>query len=150
MSVQCIAHREALAVLDAIKCFPCLPYIDKLANKVYSWISGSSVRHTGFQSLLKEMHLQVLEVLNIHEVRWLARGNVMERLTQLMPAILSFWKDNAKSWYEKLRVYTVLFCIYMLADVVRDLNALNTHFQKENVDIPSISAEIEVTIASLK
>ncbi|MCO5558880.1 hypothetical protein L7F22_012470, partial [Adiantum nelumboides] len=97
MSVHCIAHREALAVLDAVKCFPCLPYIDKIANKVYSWISGSSVRHSCFQSLLKEMHLQVLEVLSIHDVRWIARGNVMERLTQLMPAILSFWKDNAKS-----------------------------------------------------
>ncbi|MCO5587233.1 hypothetical protein L7F22_041180 [Adiantum nelumboides] len=150
MSVHCIAHREALAVLDAVKCFPCLPYIDKIANKVYSWISGSSVRHSCFQSLLKEMHLQVLEVLSIHDVRWIARGNVMERLTQLMPAILSFWKDNAKSWYEKLRVYKVLFCIYMMADVLKDLNVLNTHFQKENVDIPSISAEIEVTIASLK
>ncbi|MCO5577985.1 hypothetical protein L7F22_031823 [Adiantum nelumboides] len=104
----------------------------------------------GFQSLLKEMHLQVLEVLNIHEVRWLARDNVMERLMQLMPAILSFWKDNAKGWYDKLWVYKVLFCIYMLANLLRDLNALNTHFQKENVDIPSISAEIEVTVASLK
>ncbi|KAI5061842.1 hypothetical protein GOP47_0022381 [Adiantum capillus-veneris] len=28
MSVHCIAHRGALAALDAIKCFPCLPYID--------------------------------------------------------------------------------------------------------------------------
>ncbi|MCO5570936.1 hypothetical protein L7F22_024666 [Adiantum nelumboides] len=82
-----------------------------------------NVRHADFQSLLKEMHLQVLEVLSIHDVRWLARGNVMERLTQLMPAILSFWKDKAKIWYEKLR---------------------------ENVDIPSISAEIEVALVSLK
>ncbi|MCO5579189.1 hypothetical protein L7F22_033042 [Adiantum nelumboides] len=150
MSVHCIAHREALVVLDTVKCFPCFPYIDKNANKVYSWISGSSVRHTGFQSLLKEMHLQVLEVLNIHEVQWLARGNVMERLMQLMPAILSFWKDKAKGWYDKLWVYKVLFCIYMLADVLRDLNVLNTHFQKENVDIPSISVEIKVIVASLK
>ncbi|MCO5546981.1 hypothetical protein L7F22_000421 [Adiantum nelumboides] len=38
----------------------------------------------------------------------------------------------------------------MLADVLRDLNVLNTHFQKENVDIPSISAEIEVALTSLK
>ncbi|MCO5583405.1 hypothetical protein L7F22_037316 [Adiantum nelumboides] len=38
----------------------------------------------------------------------------------------------------------------MLADVLRDLNVLNTHFQKENVDIPSISVEIEVAFASLK
>ncbi|MCO5586611.1 hypothetical protein L7F22_040552 [Adiantum nelumboides] len=112
------------------------------------WIN--IVRHTGFQSLLKEIHLQVLEVLNIQEGGWLARGNVMERLTQLMPAILNFWKDKAKGWYDKLWVYKVLFCVYMLANVLRDLNVLNTHFQKENVDIPSISVEIEVIVASLK
>ncbi|MCO5573711.1 hypothetical protein L7F22_027485 [Adiantum nelumboides] len=150
VSTHCIAHREALAILDATKCFPCLSYIDKVANKIYSWIHGSSLRHTGFQNLLNEMNLQVLEVLQIHDVRWLSRGNVMERLVVLMPAILTYWKEGAPAWYKKLRIYKVLFVIHLLADVLHDLNVLNKHFQEDNVDIASISAFIEVTLSSLR
>ncbi|MCO5567614.1 hypothetical protein L7F22_021308 [Adiantum nelumboides] len=150
VSTHCIAHREALAILDATKCFPCLSYIDKVANKIYSWIHGSSLRHTGFQNLLNEMNLQVLEVLQIHDVRWLSRGNVMERLVVLMPAILTYWKEGAPAWYKKLRIYKVLFVIHLLADVLHDLNVLNKHFQEDNVDIASISAYIEVTLSSLR
>ncbi|KAH7294328.1 hypothetical protein KP509_28G067100 [Ceratopteris richardii] len=73
ISVHCVAHREALAIIDACKSFPCLSYIDKIANKIYSWISASTVRHTDFQKLLEEMNIQILEVLQICDVRWLAR-----------------------------------------------------------------------------
>ncbi|MCO5584848.1 hypothetical protein L7F22_038780 [Adiantum nelumboides] len=81
ISVHCVAHREALAVSDACKCIFYLSYVDTIANRVYSWISGSSVRHKDFQKLLHEMNIEVLEVLQIHNVKWLARGNVMQRLT---------------------------------------------------------------------
>ncbi|MCO5578402.1 hypothetical protein L7F22_032243 [Adiantum nelumboides] len=150
ISVHCVAHREALAVLDACKSMPCLMYINKIANKVYSWISASSVRHTEFQNLLEEMNIQVLEVLQIHDVRWLARGNVMKRLTKLMPGILSFWKTGARAWYDKLRIYKVLFSIYMLADILHDMDMLNKVFQKETADVTSFSTSIEVTLSSLR
>ncbi|MCO5592298.1 hypothetical protein L7F22_046298 [Adiantum nelumboides] len=150
ISVHCVAHREALAVLDACKSLPCLSYIDKIANKIYSWISASSVRHLEFQKLLHEMDIQVLEVLQIHDVRWLARGSVMQRPTKLMPGILSFWKTGARAWYDKLRIYKVLFSIYMLADILHDLNILNKLFQKETADVTSFSTSIEVTLSSLR
>ncbi|MCO5591377.1 hypothetical protein L7F22_045360 [Adiantum nelumboides] len=150
ISTHCIAHREALAILDATKCFPCLSYIDKIANKVYSWIHSSSLRHSGFQHLLKEMNVHVLEVLQIHDIRWLSRGKVMERLVALMPAILTFWKEGAPAWYKKLCIYKLLFIIHLLADVLYDLNVLSKHFQEEEVDIACISAYIEVTMSSLR
>ncbi|MCO5607505.1 hypothetical protein L7F22_061701 [Adiantum nelumboides] len=85
-----IAHREALSAMDACKVVPCLSHVDNIAKKVYSWISGSSVRHTEFQKLLYEMDINVLEVLKVHEVKWLARGRFMEQMTNLMPSILSY------------------------------------------------------------
>ncbi|MCO5569033.1 hypothetical protein L7F22_022739 [Adiantum nelumboides] len=150
ISTHYIAHREALAILDATKCFPCLSYIDKIANKVYSWIHSSSLRHSGFQHLLKEMNVHVLEVLQIHDIRWLSCGKVMERLVALMPAILTFWNEGAPAWYKKLCIYKVLFIIHLLADVLYDLNVLSKHFQEEEVDIACISAYIEVTMSSLR
>ncbi|KAH7331895.1 hypothetical protein KP509_20G056100 [Ceratopteris richardii] len=137
ISTHCIAHTESLALLDACKNFPCFSYIDKIANRVYSWTHGSSVRHRNFQKLLEEMNLQALEVLQIHDVRWLSRGKVMERLVVLMPTILTFWKIDATCWYEKLRIFKVLFLIHFIAHVLHELNELNCHFQEENVDMCS-------------
>ncbi|KAH7285942.1 hypothetical protein KP509_33G052100 [Ceratopteris richardii] len=150
ISVHCVAHREALAIIDACKSFPCLSYIDKIANKIYSWISASTVRHTDFQKLLEEMNIQILEVLQICDVRWLARGNIMVRLIKLLPAILTFWQENAHAWYEKLRVFNLLFAIHMLADVLYELDGLNKIFQKENIDVTSFSTSIEVALQALK
>ncbi|MCO5595521.1 hypothetical protein L7F22_049566 [Adiantum nelumboides] len=113
ISTHCIAHMEALAVLDATKCFPCLSYINKIANNIYSWIHSSSLRHSGFQHLLKEMNVHVLEVLQIHDIRWLSHGKVMERLVTLMPAILTFERRE------------LLLFIHLLANVLYDLNVLN-------------------------
>ncbi|KAH7332329.1 hypothetical protein KP509_20G082300 [Ceratopteris richardii] len=150
IDVHCVAHREALAIVDACKGFPCLSYVDKIANKVYSWINASNVRHLDFQKLLQEMNLQVLEVLQIHDVRWLTRGNVMVRLVKLLPAILTFWKCQAPMWYEKLCIFKVLFCIHLLADVLLELDGLNKIFQKESIDITSFSTSIEVCLNTLR
>ena len=73
----------------------------------------------------------------------------MERLTLLMPAILSFWKEGAPAWYDKLRIYKVLFVIHMLADVLQEVNNLSKHFQEDDVDIASLSTNIEATLTSL-
>ncbi|KAH7426364.1 hypothetical protein KP509_11G098700 [Ceratopteris richardii] len=148
--VHCVAHREALVIVDACKGFPCLSYVEKIANKVYSWINASNVRHSDFQKLLQEMNLQVLVVLKIHDVRWLARGNVTVHLVKLLPAILTFWKSQAPMWYEKLCIFKVLFCIHLLADVLLELDGLTKIFQKESTDISSFSTSIEVCLNSLK
>ncbi|MCO5563835.1 hypothetical protein L7F22_017484 [Adiantum nelumboides] len=84
ISVHCVAHREALAVLDACK------------------------------------------------------------------SILSFWKTGARAWYDKLRMYKVLFSIYMLPDILHDMDMLNKVFQNETADVTSFSTSIEVTLSSLR
>ena len=54
----------------------------------------------------------------------------MKRLAKLMLAILSFWKENARDWYEKSRIYR--------------------EFQRETIDISSFTAFVEEAILSLK
>ncbi|KAH7414777.1 hypothetical protein KP509_14G010700 [Ceratopteris richardii] len=126
-----LVSKLTLALVDACKCFPYLSYVDKIANKVYSWINASNVRHLDFQ-------------------KWLARGNVMVRLVKLLPAILTFWKCQVPMWYEKLCIFKVLFCIHLLTDVLLELDRLNRIFQKESIDITSFSTSIEVCLNSLK
>ena len=43
--IHCVAHREALAITDASNYFLEFIYIDKLDNKVYSWLGKSAKRY---------------------------------------------------------------------------------------------------------
>ena len=52
LCIHCIAHREALAIIDASNYFPEFNYIDKLANKIYSWLGKSTKRYRELKSLL--------------------------------------------------------------------------------------------------
>eukprot|EP01018_Ginkgo_biloba_P019168 Gb_04154 [translate_table: standard] len=49
--IHYITHREALAASDASKKIPELMYIEKLANKVYSWVENSTKRNNELHSL---------------------------------------------------------------------------------------------------
>ena len=151
VGVHCIAHREALAAADASKRIPELLFVEKLANKVYSWAQNSSKRNSQLISLQEVMQLETLHVIQIHGVRWLSRGQVIERLVVLMPPILTLWKNERNdSWYDKARIFSVQFCLHMLADIMCELNKLNKKFQEEYVDVTSLGAAIDVTINTLK
>jgi hypothetical protein len=84
LDIHCIAHREALTTNDASSHFLELQYIDKFANKVYSWLGKSTKRHGELKELMESFQITKLEVLQIHHIRWLSRGKVMERLVKLM------------------------------------------------------------------
>ena len=58
-------------------------------------------------------------------------------------------KDNDQQLYNDLRIFKVIFCIYLLADVLHELNILNKIFQIENVDLSQLGAQIELTTCSL-
>ena len=47
-------------------------------------------------------------------------------------------KDNDQQLYNDLRIFKVVFCIYLLADVLHELNILNKIFQIENVDLSQL------------
>lgn len=54
-----------------------------------------------------------------------------------------------ESCYDKARIYLVIFCLHMLADIMLILNKLNIKFQEEYVDATSLGASIDITINTL-
>ena len=87
LCIHCVAHREALAIADASNYFPEFNYIDKLANKVYSWLGKSAKRHGELKGLMDLFQIDRLQVLQIHQIRWLSMGQVMNRLVKIMPTL---------------------------------------------------------------
>ncbi|KAH7442329.1 hypothetical protein KP509_03G082600 [Ceratopteris richardii] len=150
IAIHCIAHREVLAKADASKGFADLLNLEKLANKIYSWINNSSKRNKELMELLELMELDANRVLQVHSIRWLSRGQVMIRLVSLMPAILTLWKkDKMQDWYMKGCNFVTLFCLHLLADVLKVVNALNQKLQEDIIDLTSIGTAIDITIRQL-
>ncbi|XP_024535893.1 uncharacterized protein LOC9637723 [Selaginella moellendorffii] len=103
IGVHCVAHREALAAKDGFTTNqPIFDAIDKLAQKIKSWLGKSSLRHKELKELLQSYCLKELKMLAMHDVRWLSRGEVMQWLVIAMPALLDQWKIADKTQYSSL------------------------------------------------
>ena len=59
------------------------------------------------------------------------------------------WRDCDQQLYNDLRIFKVVFGIYLLADVLQELNVLSKNFQTENVDLSQLGAQIELTTRPL-
>jgi hypothetical protein len=86
--------REALAAADASKDLSELLVLDRFASKVYEWMGRSTIRRKELKKLLEEFDRDSHMPLRFHSVRWLSRGEVMERFLHAMPAILEAFKDE--------------------------------------------------------
>ncbi|KAH7421532.1 hypothetical protein KP509_13G062500 [Ceratopteris richardii] len=151
MGVHCIAHRQALAAKDGFATHPNIfAFVDKVANKVYSWLGKSSKRHEELWKIMHEYDMLDTRALQIHSVRWLSRGQVMERLVNIMSAILHQWEHSEKKWYKSITIFAVQFMIHFLVDVLNELNKLNMEFQWHDMDVTIISALLDLTIEKLK
>lgn len=151
VSIHCIAYREPLVASNASKRIPELLFVNKLTNKVYSCVQNSTKRNSQLIALQELVQLETLLALQIHGVRWLSRGKVIEKLVVFMPPILTLWKNERKdSWYDKARIFSVQFCLHMVANIMCELNKLNKNFQEEHVNVISLGAAIDLTINTFK
>ena len=66
VGIHFIAHREDLVALDASKRIPELLFVEKLANKVYSWVQTSTKRNSELITLQELMQLETLNAFQIH------------------------------------------------------------------------------------
>jgi hypothetical protein len=58
-------------------------------------------------------------------------------------------RDCDQQLYNDLRIFKVVFYIYLLVDVLQELNVLSKKIQTENVDLNQLGAQIELTTRSL-
>ncbi|MCO5547301.1 hypothetical protein L7F22_000749, partial [Adiantum nelumboides] len=73
----------------------------------------------------------------------------MERFVNIMPAVLEQWQRHEKKWYGYATLFVVQFMIHFLADVLVELNKLNVEFQRQEMDVITIGALIDLTFEKL-
>ena len=97
------------------------------------------------------MRLETLHALQFHGVNWLSKEQAIEMILVLIHHILTLWKNEKNvSWYDKTKIFSLQIYLYMLADIIHELNKLNNKFRKNYDDIISLEAAIDVSINTLK
>ncbi|KAI5062885.1 hypothetical protein GOP47_0021432 [Adiantum capillus-veneris] len=153
ISFHYIAHRQALVAGDAFKTNKEFKYVDKLARKVYEWTSRSAKRHAFLGEAVRAFGIGrrgKLRVLKMHDVRWLSKGQVMVSIVRIMPALLTVLKSEDATLYGYLTNYKVQCLFHFFADVLGELNVLNSNFQEEHPDIASIGGHIKSVTENLR
>ncbi|MCO5584369.1 hypothetical protein L7F22_038295 [Adiantum nelumboides] len=112
---------------QAVGFSPEFMHLDKLCRSIYSWLHVSGKRFDDFKLIEGALDLPDLAMLQIHLLRWLSRGQVLERMVKVMPALfIEFGKEKPK------------------------LNVLNCQFQSDIVDIANILGYAEATLQNLE
>ena len=118
-----------MVISDVSKDIPELILVEKVANKVYAWPNNSTKRTHEILELLEQMRLDAHRPLQIHNIRWLSRGQVMETLVSIMPTILTIWtKENLNEWYNKACIYSIVQAILVKTERERKRE---THRERE-------------------
>ncbi|CAI7780616.1 unnamed protein product [Closterium sp. NIES-53] len=143
-------QREALAASDAADVVPELCMIDNVVRAFAEHIGRSSVHYQKFHELQRIFCQTNLEAHGIHEVRWLSRGEAVQRLLDVLPAAVVVLKDYKKELYEVVTSFKFHWLIRFLADVLWELNTLNKRFQQRQVDVTLVAHIVEQTRMRLK
>lgn len=124
---HCIIHRQALAA----KTLPAaLNSAMTLAIKLVNTVKKSSLKERIFKQLCKEMESEHEILFFYTEVRWLSRGNMLERLNELKEELKAFLKET------KMNDLLASLCdrvfelqLAYLVDIFAQLNQLNLQLQ---------------------
>ncbi|CAI5524307.1 unnamed protein product [Closterium sp. Naga37s-1] len=123
-------RREALAAKDAAEAVPELGMVDDVVRAFSEHIGRSSVDYTKFQNLQRVYCQTNLEAQGINDVRWLSRGEAIQRFLDVLPAAIVVLKDYKKDLYEVVTSFKFHLLIRFLVDVLWELNQLNLRFQQ--------------------
>ena len=99
--------------------------------KTVNFIRSRGLNHRQFISFLADMDSEYGELLYHTEVRWLSRGNVLNRFLALRNEIASFMK--MKNMAVPLLADATFQCnLAFLSDITHYLNELNLKLQGKN------------------
>ena len=146
--VHCLIHRYALATKTMPE--PLLKVLDSVI-KIVNFIKSGALNTRLFKELCKEMNSDH-EVLLFHTaVRWLSKGNVLNRVYELKNEIKIFLETHGKldlfacfneeGWNKRLAY---------LADIFEHLNSLNLKLQGKQTNLILFQDNLNAFVAKVQ
>ncbi|CAI5516337.1 unnamed protein product [Closterium sp. Naga37s-1] len=124
--------------------------VDDVVRAFAEHIGRSSVHYQKFQNLQHIFCQTNLEAQGIHDVRWLSRGEAVNRLLEVLPATVVVLKEYKAELYEVVTSFKFQWLIRFLADVLWELNHLNQRFQQRQIDVTLVAHIVQQTRLRLK
>ncbi|CAI7899147.1 unnamed protein product [Closterium sp. NIES-54] len=124
---------RALAAKDAAEEFPEFNVVDKVLRAFADILGRSIVQHARFKNLQEVITHTNLEMQGIKDVRWLSRGDAIERFADVLPAAVVLLHEYDKATYTLVTSLKFQFFLFFLVDVLQELNSLNLKFQRRQV-----------------
>ena len=124
--IHCIIHQEALCAKNVD-----VKEIMEVVVKIINYIRSNGLNHRQFQELLHDLDSQQSDLIYFCDVRWLSRGNMLQRFYELREEIIFFLEMKGKS-YPQLQDPTWIAELAFLVDITGHLNQLNLKLQGKN------------------
>ncbi|KAM4048853.1 general transcription factor II-I repeat domain-containing protein 2-like [Anomaloglossus baeobatrachus] len=122
---HCIIHQEALCARESSKKFE---DVLKDVTKMVNYIIARALNSRQFQALLEEVQAQYNCLLMYNNVRWLSRGQVLERFVACLEEIRLFMNEKGQE-YPQLTDMAWLTNLMFFTDFTLHFNVLNKQLQ---------------------
>ncbi|KAJ8050285.1 hypothetical protein HOLleu_03426 [Holothuria leucospilota] len=134
-SVHCVAHRLAFAASQAIEGIPFLEKLQTSISKLFQYIRSSTNRMHKFTELQDMLDDEKVQLVAVHQVRWLSMHRAVRALHKSFPSVLlllehdaSEDKVTAHGLHSFLNKSVALLSVALLRDVLSIITTLSTVF----------------------
>lgn len=133
LEFHCIIHQQVLCAKSGLIS---LDNVMAVVTKIVNLISSQALNKRKFDALLDEVNSVYNGLLMYNSVRWLSRGNVLERFVDCLEEIRLFLQNEGKiEQYPQLLDVMWLSKLMFFTDICQHLNTLNVKLQGTNKTI---------------
>ncbi|KAK5861548.1 hypothetical protein PBY51_022938 [Eleginops maclovinus] len=156
IQVHCVAHRAALAALDAEKSVDNITSYKNTISSVYSFYKHSATRTNRLRQLTAELHDEdMVSLKQPCAVRWLSLLRAVKAMKHNWPAVVMELteealrgNDKAQGLLGQIQSYSFIAMTHALSDLLPVMTKLNLVFQKDDVNLSSIRPVVQASVAA--
>jgi hypothetical protein len=146
---QLLSQRAGSQALS-LPCAKSETFVDAMnvVVKTVNFVLKHALNHRQFKALLEEAEAEFGDLTYFCEVRWLSRGNMLERVFALREELSAFMQAKKRPVAE-FDDPTCVCDLAFLVDLTKHLNELNKTLQGRDVLLPDLLARVKAFEAKL-